>query len=138
MVLVVNDELKMGKGKTGGCVAGWASGVALQPPRRCTGWLNVDRRASAASGRPPFLASPPCCLLAGAQCAHAAVGAVERLHEARQGAALAQWERCGQPKICLRANSTLVSQSLSEWVWVKCMRTKSTGKPLPLQPWRGS
>ncbi|KAI7841693.1 hypothetical protein COHA_004560 [Chlorella ohadii] len=58
MVLVVNDELKMGKGKI------------------------------------------------GAQCAHAAVGAVERLHELRQTAALAYWERCGQPKVCLRASST--------------------------------
>ncbi|EFN58132.1 hypothetical protein CHLNCDRAFT_14837, partial [Chlorella variabilis] len=64
MVLVVNDELKMGKGKI------------------------------------------------GAQCAHAAVGAVERLHERRQTAALHQWEACGQPKVCLRGASTLELRQL--------------------------
>lgn len=37
------------------------------------------------------------------------MGAVERLHERRQTAALHQWEACGQPKVCLRGASTLVS-----------------------------
>lgn len=58
-----------------------------------------------------MFALPPlhaCTLQIGAQCAHAAVGAVERLHELRQTAALAYWERCGQPKVCLRASSTQV------------------------------
>ena len=93
------------------------------PSRGCTGCL-PNRRSSANSGCMPLSAcSPYCCMLAGAQCAHAAVGAVERLHDARQGAALAQWERCGQPKICLRANSTLVSRPVSE-----CSTTyKNTG-----------
>lgn len=44
----------------------------------------------------------------GAQCAHAAVGAVERLHSLRQTRALRQWERCGQPKVALSAASTQV------------------------------
>ncbi|PSC72483.1 Peptidyl-tRNA hydrolase mitochondrial [Micractinium conductrix] len=65
MVLVVNDELKMGKGKI------------------------------------------------GAQCAHAAVGAVERLHEQRWGTVLHHWEACGQPKICLRASTTAELRQLA-------------------------
>ena len=40
-----------------------------------------------------------------AQCAHAAVGAVELLTQKRQRQVLAQWEMCGQAKIALRAPS---------------------------------
>lgn len=51
----------------------------------------------------------PCCHAPagkiGAQCAHAAVGLVERLGS-RHSAVLRQWEACGQPKICLRAESS--------------------------------
>ncbi|KAL4444368.1 hypothetical protein ABPG75_012105 [Micractinium tetrahymenae] len=65
MVLVVNAELKMGKGKI------------------------------------------------GAQCAHAAVGAVEALHARSWGAVLQHWEACGQPKICLQANSTAELRQLA-------------------------
>lgn len=64
MVLVVNDELKMGKGKI------------------------------------------------GAQCAHAAVGAVERMG-ASHPLALRQWEEMGQAKICLRAESTAALRALA-------------------------
>lgn len=49
------------------------------------------------------------CPAAGAQCAHAAVGAVEALHAKGWAAALHHWEACGQPKICLQAGSTAVS-----------------------------
>lgn len=57
MVLIVNDELKMGKGKI------------------------------------------------AAQCAHAAVGAVETLSEQGRRVELTQWEMCGQPKIALKCPS---------------------------------
>ena len=40
---------------------------------------------------------------AGAQCAHGAVGIVEELHAQGKQVLLAQWEECGQPKICLKA-----------------------------------
>ncbi|KFM26416.1 Peptidyl-tRNA hydrolase 2, mitochondrial [Auxenochlorella protothecoides] len=65
MVLVVNDELKMGKGKI------------------------------------------------GAQCAHAAVGAVE-LATLRAPHALDAWESRGQAKICLRADSTAALLALGK------------------------
>lgn len=42
--------------------------------------------------------------LAGAQCAHGAVGIVEELHALGKQILLAQWEECGQPKICLKAH----------------------------------
>ncbi|KAL6776616.1 FAP37 [Auxenochlorella protothecoides x Auxenochlorella symbiontica] len=65
MVLVVNDELKMGKGKI------------------------------------------------GAQCAHAAVGAVE-LATLRAPHVLDAWESRGQAKICLRADSTAALLALGK------------------------
>ena len=89
MVLVVNEELKLGKGKT------------------------------------------------GAQCAHAAVGAVERLHELRQGVLLRQWELCGQPKICLRAASTLVGSracSVATGVRRVCRTRHPTACPATIAP----
>ena len=160
MVLVVNDELKMGKGKIGGRMGGGSLagelGALQLPPRRCFGWLPARRYLSRRflTRHCPLL--PPCLpacshghLLAGAQCAHAAVGAVERLHDARQGAALAQWERCGQPKICLRANSTLVSQPVSEcstrhsgsgsWIEWQAFAKPACRKAAaaPSDPWRG-
>ena len=52
---------------------------------------------------------------AGAQCAHAAVGLVEKLSHSRDAArvVLRQWETSGQAKVCLRAQDTqqLVSRS---------------------------
>ena len=65
LVLVVNDSLKMGKGKI------------------------------------------------GAQCAHAAVAIVEKLQELGQDALLAQWESCGQPKICLKAKDDIELRALA-------------------------
>ncbi|KAI3427923.1 hypothetical protein D9Q98_006315 [Chlorella vulgaris] len=75
MVLVVNGELRMGKGKI------------------------------------------------GAQCAHAAVGAVERLHERSQTAALQQWEMHGQPKICLLAPSTQALRELASQAAARSLPT---------------
>lgn len=48
----------------------------------------------------------------GAQCAHAAVGAVERV-AASQPVLLQQWEECGQAKVCLRAESTAALRRLA-------------------------
>ena len=53
-----------------------------------------------------ILRSNVCCCFhfyTGAQCAHAAVGITEELHSQGQQKILAQWEDCGQPKICLKA-----------------------------------
>lgn len=107
---VVNDELKMGKGKVrpqllqaaASCCSGCA-GFRGQLTAPCIGALLFCATVW-------LMSALPCrqCLQIGAQCAHAAVGAVERLHELRQTAALAYWERCGQPKVCLRASSTQV------------------------------
>ena len=47
----------------------------------------------------------------GAQCAHAAVGIVEKLNE-RHDHVLAAWEECGQAKVCLKASD---SQELVSW-----------------------
>lgn len=65
MVLVVNDELKMGKGKV------------------------------------------------AAQCAHAAVGMIDQLTQSNQQTLLKKWESMGQPKICLRAQSSVHLVALS-------------------------
>lgn len=65
MVLVVNDELKMGKGKI------------------------------------------------GAQCAHASVGLVEKLHESGEVVRLQQWEELGAAKVCLRASDTQELRALA-------------------------
>ncbi len=79
-----------------------------------------------ADPRPAVPPTVPPALQIGAQCAHAAVGAVERLHELRQTAALAYWERCGQPKVCLRASSTqvrvggmVVQLGTAWWQWLE-------------------
>lgn len=41
----------------------------------------------------------------GAQCAHAAVGAVSALQGPKGRARLRQWEECGQAKICLKVST---------------------------------
>lgn len=48
----------------------------------------------------------------GAQCAHAAVGIVDELHEQGCGSLLLQWEEAGQPKICLRARDNIELREL--------------------------
>jgi peptidyl-tRNA hydrolase len=122
MVLVVNSELKMGKGKIGGQhrMAAGCWGLALvrqgapqQPPgaerrqpARPQQSSPSQARACVHPSQPRWNSRIP--LLAGAQCAHAAVGAVERLRGRRQAALLRRWEACGQPKICLQAASTQV------------------------------
>ena len=88
MVLVVNDELRMGKGKI------------------------------------------------GAQCAHAAVGAVDELAAGGGGAALAAWEDGGQAKICLRCDTTAQLVSFGRRRYRMCFKRCLWVAPSPqsLQP----
>ena len=110
----VNDELRMGKGKIGRCCVRskeWPFSPALQ----CIAWtfsMHVLLCSSRASKAPQRANHP---VFAGAQCAHAAVGLVEKLMHSRDAArvVLRQWETSGQAKVCLRAQDTqqLVSRS---------------------------
>jgi hypothetical protein len=77
---------------------------------------------------------------AGAQCAHAAVGLVEKLNNSREAAAyvlLRQWEECGQAKVCLKAQDSqqLVSGAIlapcdCKLLRVLCKPLKEPSTPL--------
>lgn len=82
MVLVVNNSLKMGKGKIGETfVHATFVGTHFVLAKK------LERM-----------------LCAGAQCAHAAVGAVERAPDEL----IVRWKSQGQPKVCLQAQQDVV------------------------------
>ena len=124
MVLVVNDELRMGKGKIGEPCA--------PPEPRPLRWL-----ASAAHGdlrgrgwRVQTGRVLVCRVLAGAQCAHAAVGLVDSLGDT-QPDLLQHWENCGTPKICLRAQSTVeLVRRIRPSRWARCRTAGAPAFPM--------
>jgi PTH2 family peptidyl-tRNA hydrolase len=95
LILVVNEGLKMGKGKTGAQVRSEGSVVQPMAQYAC---VRHSRNVSSASAAP--------------QCAHAAVGIFERLILTRPRA-LAAWKDGGEAKICLRASDEAELRALA-------------------------
>ncbi|KFQ32227.1 hypothetical protein N331_00968 [Merops nubicus] len=82
MVLIVRNDLKMGKGK----VAAQGSHAAAAPKK----WLSGRNDLKIGKGK------------VAAQCSHAAVSAYKQAQR-RNPELLKQWEYCGQPKVVLKA-----------------------------------
>ena len=106
LVLVVNDSLKMSKGKIGKNPVIYFLWCPYSLSVFCNIFCSTARNTNCSSLWLLFSFS-------GAQCAHAAVGMVEELHEKGQHTLLAQWEDCGQPKICLKAKDDADLKELS-------------------------
>ena len=103
-----------GKAKSVRGQRGHQAGRAACAAGGLPGWRAVHRGGTGQPGCAWLrLTCCPCAVAcparaAGAQCAHAAVGLVEKLNEGggRHEALLRQWEYCGQAKICLKAQDS--------------------------------
>jgi hypothetical protein len=114
-VLCVNEALKMGKGKIGECALSPRRRQLLAPTRTripahdvwWAWWYDLlygpgpQLRNHVPQARAPELLSLHGTIPAGAQCAHAAVGVVER-YKAKEQLVFKQWSYFGQAKIALK------------------------------------
>jgi peptidyl-tRNA hydrolase len=107
MVLCVNQSLGMGKGKIGAHkvarhVSHTAAGVDWSKDHACAPPLPAPLSAVPRATQHVSAHHATTAHLAGAQCAHAAVGVLQKHFNSATEVAFRQWERFGQPKITLK------------------------------------